>query len=180
MQNLKKIEWVPLFWFSYFSHGWWGSLGGNPLARLSETWIHTVPSPREQKLEHPGSLSGSALGVSLLTFWNKKPGNDLEPEKEVPSSVCERENCSFARVPAGPGVAQHLTKEPKNPQTISQSLPSQQANCEISSAGAFWFSFSHWESHVYFSLSGNCPSPAGGEKLMEALAHCSKHIEELL
>lgn len=33
--------------------------------------------------------------------------------------------------------------------------------------------------HAYFSLSGNSPSPAGGEKLMEALAYC-KHIEELL
>lgn len=43
-------------------------VGIPPHARLSEIWIQTVPSPRKQKLEHPGSLLGSALGVSLVTF----------------------------------------------------------------------------------------------------------------
>jgi len=32
---------------------------------LLETWIRTLPPPREQELEHPGCLLGSALGCAL-------------------------------------------------------------------------------------------------------------------
>lgn len=61
---------------------------------LWEIWIQTGPSLREQKFEHAGCLLGSALGYASW-FFEIKPWKLLKQEKEIPSSVWERENCSF-------------------------------------------------------------------------------------